>query len=310
MNDTRRALLDALAADEPTGPQLAERLGVSRAAVWKHVEELREAGFAVDGNGGYRVTDVPEFGADAVAYGLDAPFDVEYHERIDSTNRRARELAGEGESDVVVLANEQTGGRGRLDREWASPSGGVWASLVLRPDLPPARVPLLTLAAAVAITDAAREAGVDARIKWPNDVIVPEDDGYRKLAGVLTEMRGEADRVAWAVVGCGINVNVDGDALPPTATSVRAEAGDVSRRLFCQRVLERFAELRADPEGIVDAWRERADTLGREVRVTTDTETVVGEATDITDGGALVVNTASGERTLHAGDCEHLRPAE
>ncbi len=308
MNDTRRALLDALGEGPKSGPELAECLGMSRAAVWKHIEGLRDEGFEIEGDDGYRITSVPDHGAGAVAYGLDAPFDVEYHDELDSTNRRARELADEGAADTVVLAGKQTGGRGRLERAWDSPEGGLWMSLVLRPDLPPARVSLLTLAAAVAVTDAAREAGVDAAIKWPNDVIVPDGEGYRKLAGVLTELRGEADRAAWAVVGCGVNVNVDVDALPEGATSVRAEAGDVSLRVFCQRVLERFHELRESPDTIVDAWRERADTLGREVRVDTGNEAVRGEAVRVTDAGALVVRTDEGERTVHAGDCEHLRP--
>jgi BirA family biotin operon repressor/biotin-[acetyl-CoA-carboxylase] ligase len=317
--ETRRALLDALADGPVAGPALADRLGVSRAAVWKQVEALRDAGFEVEsGDGGYRVTAVPEYGAAAVEYGLDAPFAVEYHDELDSTNRRARDLAADGAADVVVLAERQTGGRGRLERAWASPPGGVWMSLLLRPTLPPARVPLLTLAAAVAVTRAAREAGVDARIKWPNDVIVPasgeERDGagagsdYRKLAGILTEMQGEADRVAWVVLGIGVNANVDPADLPAGATSLRAAAGDVERRRFVQRVLEVFDDLRVDPESILREWRAHADTLGRAVRVETPDGEVVGEAADVTDAGALVVETDGGRVTVHAGDCEHLRP--
>jgi len=302
VSDTRSALLDRLARGPASGPELAAALGVSRAAVWKHVEALRDAGFEVESDGGYRVTGVPEYGGPAVEYGLDAPFGVEFHERVDSTNRRARELAAEGAADVVVLADEQTGGRGRLDREWASPPGGVWASLVLRPELPPARTGLLTLAAAVAVTDAAREAGVDAAIKWPNDVLV---DGA-KLAGVLTEMEGEADRVSWVVVGVGVNANVGTAALPAGATSLQA-AGEADRRLFTQRLLERFDDLRATPAAVPDAWRERAATLGAVVRVETSEGTVVGEAVDITASGGLEVETGGGRRVVHAGDCEHLR---
>jgi len=314
MNDTRRAVLDALADGPTPGPAIADALDVSRAAVWKHVEALREAGFAVEsGDDGYVLADVPEYGGPAVEFRLEAPFDVEYHDAVASTNDRARELATEGAEDVVVLADRQTGGRGRRDREWSSPAGGVWASLVLRPDLPPARVPLLTLAAAVAVTDAAREAGVDAAIKWPNDVVVPDEAserGGRKLAGVLTEMEGEASRVSWVVVGTGVNANVDPAALDGEATSVRAEAGDVSRRVFVQRVLERFDELRADPDGVLDTWRERAATLGQRVRVDLGDETVEGDAVDVTEHGALVVATDDGERVVHSGDCQHLRPAE
>ena len=316
MNETRRRVLDALSDGPVAGPVLAERLDVSRAAVWKHVEALRDAGFEVESEpGGYALAGVPDYGAEAVEYGLDAPFDVEYHDAVASTNDRARELAGDGASDVVVLANRQTGGRGRRGREWSSPEGGVWMSLVLRPDIPPARAPTLTLAAAVAVTDAAREAGVPAEIKWPNDCIVPGDGerGGAKLAGVLTEMEGESSRVSWVVLGVGVNVDVDPANLGGDATSVRAEGGNANRRAFVQRVLERFDDLRGNPDAAVDAWRDRAATLGQRVRVETggaDGGVVVGEAVDVTEYGALVVETDSGEQVVHAGDCEHLRPAE
>ncbi|MFC4552715.1 MULTISPECIES: biotin--[acetyl-CoA-carboxylase] ligase [Halorussus] len=345
MNDTRRAVLAALADGPVTGPALADRLGISRNAVWKHVEALRNAGFEVEsGADGYALAAVPEYGEAAVEFGLDAPFDVEYHDSVDSTNARARELAVASAGDVAVLADEQTGGRGRLDREWSSPRGGVWCSLVLRPALPPARVPLLTLAAAVAVADAAREAGVPAEIKWPNDVLVsgPNEGssdlrsdgvlvgdtgerGGRKLAGVLTEMEGEADSVSWVVVGIGVNANLDAEALPDGATSLRAERrarrsarsesdgeheDDVDRRIFVQRLLERFDELRGDPDSILDAWRERSATLGQRVRVETADGAVVGEAVDVVSPGALVVETDDGEEVwVLAGDCEHLRPA-
>jgi BirA family biotin operon repressor/biotin-[acetyl-CoA-carboxylase] ligase len=313
MQDTREQVLDALAEGPVSGPDLADRLGVSRAAVWKHVEALREAGFAVESDdAGYRLAGVPEFGGPAVAYGLDAPFTVEYHDKLPSTNARARELAAEEASDVVVLADHQTGGRGRLDREWRSPAGGIYLSLVVRPEVPATHAPAFTLAAAVATTRAAREAGVDARIKWPNDVVVVRDGREHKLAGVLTEMEGEADRVSWVVVGVGVNANVDPEELPGEAapTSIRAEAGDVDRRVFTQRLVEEFDALRHDLKGVVEAWREHATTLGRRVRVDTPGGEVVGEAVDVRFPGTLVVETDDGPVDVTAGDCEHLRPAE
>jgi BirA family biotin operon repressor/biotin-[acetyl-CoA-carboxylase] ligase len=313
MNETRRALLDELSSGPVSGPALAERLGVSRAAVWKQVEALREEGFGIESTDvGYVVREVPEFGAGAVEYGLEADYSLEYHETIGSTNDRGRELAAAGERDVVVLADEQTGSRGRLKRAWSAPSGGVWLSIVFRPECPPAHAPIYTLAAAVATTRAAREAGVDASIKWPNDCIVSDDRterGGRKLAGILTEMEGEANRVSWVLIGIGVNANVDSSALPDGATSIRDEAGDVERRLFVQRLLERFDDLRGTSDTILDAWREHADTLGRRVRVELGDETIEGEAVDVEFPGALVVRTAEGDRVVHTGDCEHLRLA-
>ncbi|GAB7019920.1 biotin--[acetyl-CoA-carboxylase] ligase [Halostagnicola bangensis] len=315
MNETRRAILETLSEGPVGGPALAESLDISRAAVWKQIDELRDAGFEIEsGSDGYVLNAITEYNADAVEYGLEAPFSVEYHDAIGNTNDRARELATDGVTDVAVLADEQTGGRGRLKRTWSAPSGGVWTSLVCRPNIPPTRAPLYTLAAAVATTRAAREAGVDARIKWPNDVVVPSDDEsldrpYRKLAGILTEMEGETDRVAWVVVGIGVNANIDASSLPPEATSIRAEADDVDRRVFVQRLLEEFDAQRGSLEEVADAWRDHALTIGTRVRVDRTNEAVVGTAVDITETGSLVVETDDGEQIVSAGDCEHLRRA-
>ncbi|ELY50053.1 biotin--[acetyl-CoA-carboxylase] ligase [Natronolimnohabitans innermongolicus] len=312
MNETRRAILEALADGPVSGPELAESLDVSRAAVWKQIDGLREDGFAIEsGSTGYELRDVPAYNGPAVEFELEAPFSIEYRDSIGSTNDRARELAAEGAADVAVLADEQTGSRGRLEREWSSPSGGVWLSVLVRPEITPAQAPLYTLSAAVATTNAAREAGVDARIKWPNDVVVPvgDDGDYDKLVGILTEMEGEMDRVEWLAVGIGVNANIDSTDLPEGATSIREEAGDVDRRRFVQRLLETFDEYRTDLESVVPAWRELALTLGQRVRVERPSGDVVGEAIDVTEFGALVVETDDGERvTVSAGDCEHLRP--
>lgn len=311
MNETRRAILEALADGPVSGPELADDLDISRAAVWKHIEGLREADFEIDsGSDGYELAAVDAYNAPAVEFGLGAPFSVEYHGTVGSTNDRARELAADGATDVAVLADEQTGGRGRLEREWTAPSGGVWVSVVTRPAIAPAQAPLYTLAAAVATATVAREAGVDARIKWPNDVVVPvgDDGDYRKLAGILTEMEGETDRVDWLVVGIGVNANLDADALPAGATSVRDEADDVDRRRFVQRLLEEFHRYRTDLEAVVPAWRELALTIGQRVRVDRPAGEIVGEAIDVTDSGALVVETDDGREIVSAGDCEHLRP--
>jgi BirA family biotin operon repressor/biotin-[acetyl-CoA-carboxylase] ligase len=309
MHETRRAVLARLADGPVSGGDVAEDLDVTRAAVWKHVEALREDGFEIAaGDDGYELRHVPEFGGAAVEFGLDAPFEVEYHDSIGSTNDRARELAGQGRTDVVVLADEQTGGRGRLDRTWRSPSGGVWLSILVRPALPAASASLYTLAGAVATARAARESGVEASIKWPNDVVVGDD----KLAGVLTEMEGEADRVSWLVVGVGVNANVDPAAVSSDggATSLQAQGGKpVDRRRFTQRLLETFDRFQRDPDGILPAWRELAVTLGRRVRVETPRGSVEGTAVDVTETGALLVETETGRHTVTAGDCEHLRPA-
>jgi BirA family biotin operon repressor/biotin-[acetyl-CoA-carboxylase] ligase len=322
VNETRRAILDAVEEGPASGPELADDLGVSRTAVWKAVEALREEGFGIDaGEDGYVLTKVPEYGAGAVQYHLSPGFSVEYHDAIPSTNARAREIAREAQSapgdgsGVVVLSEEQTGGRGRLDREWTSPPGGVWMSVLLRPDLPPARAPLLTLAAAVATAQAVGCAGVDAGdegpmvgLKWPNDVLAVDGGEERKLAGILTEMEGETDEVSWVVVGIGVNANVDARDLPEGATSLQALAGDVDRGRFVADVLGAFGALQAAPGEILSAWRDRSLTLGRRVRIEKrDGEAVIGEAVGVEPPGALLVDAGTGTVRVHAGDCEHLR---
>jgi BirA family biotin operon repressor/biotin-[acetyl-CoA-carboxylase] ligase len=308
MGNTRRDVLAALEDGPVSGPDIAADLDLSRTAVWKHVEALREAGFEiVSGPQGYQLVSSPELGGLVVEHGLDAPYEIDYQQSIDSTNDRARSRAVRGDRDLVVLASEQTSGRGRLDREWTGPAGGIYASILLGPSVSPARVPLFTLAGAVAVASAAREIGVDATIKWPNDVLV---DG-KKLSGILTEMEGEADRVSWIVVGIGINANLDPAPLPDGATSLRAHTGtDVDRGAFTRHVLEAFHEGTQDLSGVLGDWRELTTTLGQQVRVTTPSGSVVGEATDIEEPGTLIVETDTGTRRVHAGDCEHLRPAE
>lgn len=309
MNDTRRGVLARLKEDPISGPTLAEELGVSRTAVWNQIEAVREEGFEIETRtDGYTITDVPEYGASAVEYYLDGGFAVEYHETIKSTNGRARDLGRDGATDVVVLADEQTSGRGRLDRAWTAPSGGIWMSLLLCPDLPPARVPLLTLAAAIATARALRARGIDAGLKWPNDVLATSDDGTeRKLAGILTEMEGEADAVSWVVVGIGLNANIDAGKLPGEATSLRERVGGVDRARLVADLLKAFDALRMNTSEILPAWRDLSLTLGRRVHVETSEESIVGEAVGVESPGRLRVDTGENEVWVLAGDCEHLR---
>ena len=310
MQKTRKQVLAAIESGPISGPELAERLDISRAAVWKHVENLREQGFDIGSTAdGYVLDSVPELSAGAVEFGLEVPFEVEFHESIGSTNERARELAASGESNIAVLADRQTGGRGRLDREWTSPSGGIWLSMLLRPDVPPAQAPAFTLAAAVATARALRDAGAEATIKWPNDVQI----GEQKVAGILTEMEGEADRISWLIVGIGLNANVDSKELPEDqpATSLKATVGEVNRGELTREIIDQFWALaNSDEQAILDGWKELTSTLGQRVRVETPSEEIVGRAVDISPPGTLLVETAEGTVEVTAGDCEHLRPTE
>ena len=208
---------------------------------------------------------------------------------------------------TVVLADEQTAGRGRLGRRWASPRGGVWLSVILRPELPAGEVPLIGFAGASATAGAVREVThLAARVKWPNDVLV---DG-KKTAGILAEA---APSLGWIVVGIGINANIPADALPPDtvhpATSLEAALGHaVDRKALIRemlRELERGYDLLKSrgARAALRQWREMADTLGRQVRVETPGGILEGIAQDIDETGALLVRTEGGRvRKVLAGD--------
>ena len=304
-----------------SGEAISDKLGLTRAAVWKHVESLRAQGYRIDAvpARGYRLGAIPDRLTPLELRPLLNTHDIgqvlHHFEVISSTNDHARELAEEGaDHGEVVIAESQTGGRGRRGRPWVSPPGlNAYFSVILRPDLPPARAPELTLLASVAICDALRQANVPAAIKWPNDLLAQE----RKIAGILTELASEPESVRWAVIGIGVNVNAGRADFPPelrdVATSVLLERGaPAPRALFvaaCLTALEDWLDWHAEEgfEPVRQAWRERSATLGRDVTVRTDGRDIVGRAEDIDELGALLVRTEQGVERVLSGDVVHLR---
>jgi BirA family transcriptional regulator, biotin operon repressor / biotin---[acetyl-CoA-carboxylase] ligase len=232
---------------------------------------------------------------------------VQWFESIDSTNRYALEQATKGAGEgLVVVADEQTAGRGRLGRAWvAPPQASLLVSVVLRPQLPVERRHLLTLAAALAAVEAVDEvAGVVASIKWPNDVVVAD----RKLAGILAEAASDA-----VVVGMGLNVRWD--AFPPeltrtaTALNLCGASDDVDTSTVLAAWLPALESRLSHVDDIPAAAQERSATLGRPVRVELPSEVLTGIATSLTDDGYLVVRQDDGiERVITSGDVVHLRP--
>jgi BirA family transcriptional regulator, biotin operon repressor / biotin---[acetyl-CoA-carboxylase] ligase len=312
----------AEAVDEfVSGEAISGKLGLTRAAVWKHVEALRAHGYRIDAlpARGYRLAAVPDRLTALELRPLLNTHDlgqvIHAYGELPSTSDRAKELADEGASHgEVVIAEAQTAGRGRRGRAWSSPPGrNLYFSVVLRPELPPMRAAELTLVASLAVCDALRQAGVAAGIKWPNDLLV----AGRKIAGILTELAAEPDRVQWVVLGVGVNVNAGPDDFPAElrddATSILIERGQPApRALFaaaCLTALEAWLDTHGENgfAPIREAWRERSVTLGRSVVVRADGREIRGTATDIDDRGALLVATASGEERIIAGDVQLLR---
>ena len=247
---------------------------------------------------------------------------VEVHEELDSTQERARELARSGTPHgTLVVAGVQTGGRGRLGRLWGSPAGGLWMSLVLRPDLEASFAPRVTQAAAVGVAKALWSLGVEARIKWPNDLLV----AGRKVCGILAESSAQyaagehtgptvTRRLDYVVLGVGMNANLDpADLAVPDreVTTVRSEVGrDVDLLELLRALLSNLdAELRRirDFAAVLVDWRALNCTLGERVRVTRLGETVEGRAVDLSPEGALLLETSGGVVKVFEGEIEHLR---
>jgi BirA family biotin operon repressor/biotin-[acetyl-CoA-carboxylase] ligase len=214
---------------------------------------------------------------------------------VGSTNDVARTLAWTGEPEgTVVVARTQTAGRGRLGREWVSPAGGLWFSVILRPIAAPHDVPLLGLAAAVATSRGIERAcGVQVGLRWPNDMVV----AGKKIGGILAEAGSE---IRWVVVGIGINTNVDLDRLPEGAISLSAVVGEpVDRVALLRAILTEIETLYEafrgeDRATILRQWRERSTTLGRRVRVYLASGTYEGVAEALDEDGALILRLPGG----------------
>ena len=302
-----------------SGESIAGELGISRTAVWKHIQKLRESGYEILSRErrGYKLKDAPDILLPSeVQIGLDTEIigkEMDYNPSVDSTNRVAKDLAYHGAADgTIVVAEEQTGGKGRLERNFYSPRGkGIWFSVILRPKFLPKDAPKFTLMAAVAVAEAMSRFQLKAEIKWPNDIM---HDG-RKLVGILTEMTGEIGKITYIVIGIGINVNINRDEFPEELRDIASSlseinGGEISRVMFFRAVLEEFDKLyrKVNASGfgeIFMRWRKYNVTLGKNVRVISainDNDSFTGKAVDLDEEGALIVDTKQGLRTVYAGD--------
>lgn len=294
-----------------SGEDLCKLAGVSRAAIWKHVQNLRSEGYDIEAlpHLGYRLVSVPDALLSAeIKWRLGTKIigrEVFSYGKTGSTNDVAYDLALRGIKDgAVVVAEEQTSGRGRHGRLWQSPSkGGIYMSCILRPELMPQEMPKITLIAAVAVAKAIVECfGLDASIKWPNDILV----GDNKVCGILTEMRAEQDAVSFVIVGIGINVNTPLKSLPKGANSLTEELkrrGGISRMLsrleLCRLVIKNldreYASLtKGAMAAIIEEWKKMSHMLGSRVRVSLPNRIIEGQSYDIDTDGGLLIRTETG----------------
>lgn len=322
MYDAAFRVLEVLEASSGpvSGEKISGRLGISRSAVWKHVKELISMGYEISASQreGYQLTSKSDR---LLPYEIKKKLrtrfigkQMRYFENTPSTIWVGKQLASEGDAQklhgMVIVAEEQTGGIGRLGRSWVSPAGGVWITIVLKPGIPIDRVFMVTMAGSVAVARAIRkEYELGALIKWPNDIYI----GDKKVAGLLLELFAEADEIHYCLLSIGVDVNItpsDLTGVKTPVTSISAEMGhDVDRASFLARLLREFESRYlliedGEYEAVIREWKSLSCTLEHRVRINTMKATFEGEAIDIDDSGALIIRKDNGkiERVI-GGDC-------
>jgi BirA family biotin operon repressor/biotin-[acetyl-CoA-carboxylase] ligase len=325
MPDSAFKVLEVLEkADSPlSGERISSEMGITRAAVWKHINELRAMGYDISSSQkeGYRLK---KTSSKLLPYEIHKKLKtrfigrkMRYLENTPSTIWVGKQVCSEGDVEkmhgLVIIAEEQTGGIGRMGRAWVSPQGGIWITIVLKPVIPIDHVFMVTMAGSVAVARAIRkEFDLGALIKWPNDIFI----GDKKVAGLLLELSAEADTIHHCLLGIGIDVNVPinefSPALQKEITSISAEVGhDVDRATFLARILKEFENRyllieSGEYDAIVREWKSLSCTLEHRVLITTMKNSFEGEAIDIDEYGALIIRKDNGkiERVI-AGDCIH-----
>jgi len=322
MNPAPRETILSLFSQTPdgfvSGEHISAELGVSRTAVWKHIRNLRQSGYVIEAipSRGYQLVQSPDvLMPESIQAGLECSrvgCRVRCFDETDSTNLQACRLGDEGEVDgLVVIADRQSSGKGRMGRQWESPGGvNLYASILLRPAILPFEAPKLTFLSAVAVCRAiTRCTGLQPNVKWPNDILL----GGAKVAGLLNEMSSETDQVHYVVLGIGVNLNMRVDQFPADlrypATSLAIVAGKPVSRLDFTRTLLREIDalyqtyLDQGSTPIMTAWAELCDLNGKAVEVDCNQQKISGTMIGLAEDGALLVQTATGKvETIYAGD--------
>jgi BirA family biotin operon repressor/biotin-[acetyl-CoA-carboxylase] ligase len=293
-----------------SGADLSQKMRVSRAAIWARIEDLRSLGYDIEASPhrGYRLLSAPDvLHADDMISRLGRTEvigrDIRVFEETTSTNDVIEKLARDGVKEgVVVFAESQTRGRGRLGRKWMSPAKqGLWFSVLLRPDLRPQETTRLNVASATALRRAIEsQTGLKPEIKWPNDILIQG----KKVAGILTELSGELDHVKYVVLGIGVDVNLSQGDFPAElrklATSLKAELGKpVSRPELAVVILREldldYARITSGQfAAVADEWEEHGTTIGQEVTIRTGDRRIRGRAESLGEDGELLLRTEHG----------------
>jgi len=295
-----------------SGEEISKELGVSRAAVWKHIKKLRELGYEIESktNEGYKLIKTPDrqiqFELERMLNTKIIGHKILFLEEVDSTNNKAKQIALESQDGDVVVSETQHSGRGRRGREWHSPKGGIYISFILKPNISPERAPQITLLSSVALVETlnSMKSKMNAKIKWPNDILI----SGRKISGILTELSSDMEKINYVVVGIGINLNTDLEELPEKAASLKVEMRqEISVKLFLKSFFEHYDTVYQEYldkgiDQIIEKWKKNSDTLGKNVKIIGINETYDGLAKDIDENGALILKTKDKEIKVYSGD--------
>ncbi|RLG11334.1 biotin--[acetyl-CoA-carboxylase] ligase [Candidatus Pacearchaeota archaeon] len=292
-----------------SGEEIAKSLGISRTAVWKHIQDLKKKGYKIETTPkGYNLINNQDLLNEEELSELS--YKVYYYKDVTSTMDVAKDIAEKGE-EAIIIAETQIKGKGRLDRSWYSPKGGIWMSLVIKPFLTLKGAYLLTYVAALATALAIEKvSGIKVYLKWPNDVIYKKNNEEKKLAGILLEIKAEIDQINYAIIGIGINVNNKISILEPQAISLKEILGkEIKRKNIIIEFIKIFKELlKSESKEVLELWKNKSLTLGRKVKILHPQGEKIGLALDISDDGALILKTEADEiLKIYSGDCIHLR---
>lgn len=287
-----------------SGGKISESFGVSRTAVWKCINQLKEEGYEIESisKRGYRLLCCPDkLTCEEIEEGLKTEKlgrNIIYFNSLESTNAEAKKIAAkDAVHGTVVISEEQTNGKGRRGRSFISPRGkGIWMSIIMKPNIDPMKVALLTQIAAAAVNLALEDMGIESLIKWPNDIII----NNKKVCGILTEMSCELTMVNYVVLGIGINVNVEShdfdEEIRKVATSLKIEMGEtVDRKVLLAGILNNLEVLyknyvdRDDIKKPISICREKSILIGREIRVIKKGIAIKARALELKQDGSLVV---------------------
>jgi len=299
-----------------SGEELGKELGISRTMVCKYIKGLKEDGYEISSapKKGYVLKSVPKLlYPEEILSGLQTTLfgkNIHYYDEAGSSNDIAKKLAPTVEEGTMIVVEQQTGGRGRLGRQWASPKGGIWFSIILKPRFALSVASRLTLTFGLSVTKTLRQYGFNAKIKWPNDVLV----NGKKVCGILTEVEGEIDTVEFVVIGIGINANMSLKDIPEdlreNSTTLRDEMGkSIDRVEFLQQLLfdmeQEYIRFSTQPfSEIMDEIISLSDTIGKQVTVNMPNRIVEGTVVGISKFGALQLRKADGDiEEIIAGRC-------